>query len=413
MTVYVCAFGERYIRMMRALEASIRHHIPSATVIAETIEGPGKPGPIPSNHAKLERWVEFVCKTPGRIILLDADMIVNGDLSGVWGDWDAAVTKRTDAPMPYNAGAVYINDTDGARRFIERWWDWELEYINNRDKYREDYKRYAGPNQTALGFLLNEKGRDFTVEILPCAEWNACPDDYHDLARARVIHYKGRMQRFALSDVEMHKVPAEFKAGVQLWRSYDSTAHGEDVKETERLERVNIPSMGAHNIAPWLEEYAENATTIVEIGAWLGHGTEIMARATRGAVHAYDRFTASEQEVRKARQQGVELEAGQDTSLIVRQWLPDNVRLYRTMIKHAEWLGGPIDMLVDDASKNHSFGYVVETFFPHLSDGATVIMQDYHYPPCANQREYMEAHPEFEHIADNKSAALFIYRRPK
>jgi len=224
MTVYVCAFGERYTRMMTALVASIRYHMPSATVIAETVDGPVNPGPIPSNHAKFEKWLEFVRKTPGRIVLLDADMIVNGDLSDVWGDWDAAVTARTSAPMPYNGGAVYINETDGARRFMERWWDWELEYMHNRDQYREQYKKYAGPNQTALGFLLGEESHDFNLTILPCAEWNACPDDYHNLDRAKVIHYKGRMQKFAFSDVEMQKVPPELKKGVRLWRHFDNVA---------------------------------------------------------------------------------------------------------------------------------------------------------------------------------------------
>lgn len=400
--------------MKDALVNSVRAHMPSAHIVAEEVSAPETVGPIPSNHHKLKHWVEFVRKTPGKIILLDADMIVTTDLSDVWGGWDAAITMRTNAPMPINAGAVYLNDTDGARRFMERWWYWELEYVNNKEKYHDWYKKYCGPNQTALGFMLNDpNGLDFKLEQLPCATWNACPDDYKDLSNAKVIHYKARMQDFALSDAVMKKVPEEYKEGVRIWRKY-AAAPSETTTETPSNTEANtIPTMGANIIADQLREYAGKSQIIVEIGAWLGHGTKIMAEATSGTVHTYDRFAASNGEVRKAREQGVFLKEGQDTLPLVKSWLPDNVVFHKATIKQSTWDGTPIDLLVDDASKTHSFDHVVNTFFPHLRPGAFVVLMDFNYPPCQNQRDYMATRDDFEPIDGARSIQIFQYRGPR
>lgn len=220
MTVYVCSFGDKYKRMRDTLERSVRAHMPSVQIVVEDIPAPEKLGPVPSNHQKFLYWAQFVERTEGKIILLDADMLVRRDLSTVFdgAEWDAAITERTNAPMPLNGGAVYLNDTEGSREFMRRWLKWEWEYVNNQHQYREWYRRYMGPNQTALGLLLENDHEGITIQVLPCAVWNACPDDYHDLSEARVIHYKGRMQDFALSDCEMKKVPDEFIEGVKLWR---------------------------------------------------------------------------------------------------------------------------------------------------------------------------------------------------
>lgn len=220
MTVYTCSFGDKYHRMRATLERSIRAHMPHADLVVEDIPAPDTLGPVPSNHQKFLYWADFVERTEGKIILLDADMLVLRDVSTVFDGarWDAAITERTDAPMPLNGGAVYLNDTEGSREFMRRWLKWELEYVNNQKQYRDWYRKFMGPNQTALGLLLKHDAADINIQILPCAVWNACPDDYHDLSRARVVHYKGRMQDFALSDCAMNKVPEEFIEGVKLWR---------------------------------------------------------------------------------------------------------------------------------------------------------------------------------------------------
>lgn len=176
------------------------------------------------------------------------------------------------------------------------------------------------------------------------------------------------------------------------------------------MEACVIPSMGADRIADWLTFYAATAPgEIVEIGAWLGHGTEIMAKATTKTIHVYDRFQANPSEVKKARDQRIALQDGQDTLPIVRSWLPENVNLTKGRIKDAKWNGKTIGLLVDDASKSHSFDHVVDEFFPYLADGAAVIMMDHNYPPCENQRGYFSGHEGMEKIADRGAASLFIY----
>jgi len=206
--------------LLAALESSVRANMPGVALVTERIEPPAEINPVESNHRKFLAWAAFVERTPGRVVLLDADVIVNGDLAEAFGEWDAGITERTDAPMPLNGGVVFLNDTEGAREFMRRWLKWELEYYNNREEYREWYRRFCGPNQTALGLLLERDTEGLRIERLPCRIWNACEDDYQHAGESKAIHYKGRARRFAYNFVETRKIPDELKVVVEVWRKY-------------------------------------------------------------------------------------------------------------------------------------------------------------------------------------------------
>lgn len=147
--------------------------------------------------------------------------------------------------------------------------------------------------------------------------------------------------------------------------------------------------MGGVTIGPRLAEYAQRIPedqAIVELGAWLGGGTQFLVRE-HGQLYVYDYFFANPSEVRKARKFGVKLTIGQDTLPIVRERVPQAI-FTKGDIREATYSGPPIGMYVDDASKEVSWSKAMETFEPHFADSAILFLMDYDFPPCVSQRAY-------------------------
>jgi len=224
-TVYSVRFegGEDWFtELHRRLERSIRKNMPTATVEMEVVDPPESLTPIERNHYKFLRWVDFVERTPGKLILLDGDIIVNGDLEEAFGEFDVAITERSEgAAMPLNGGVVFLNDTEGAREFMRRWLKWEHEYHDNQEQYRDWYHIYYGPNQTALGLLLEYDADGIEIAKLPCRKWNACEDDYPYCKKAKAVHIKSARARRAMTNgVEWRYMPPEFHELYAVWRKY-------------------------------------------------------------------------------------------------------------------------------------------------------------------------------------------------
>ena len=136
----------------------------------------------------------------------------------------------------------------------------------------------------------------------------------------------------------------------------------------------------------WLAAFwAEGAGAIVDLGCFAGGSTARLAEGARvashgGAVHAFDRFTADE--TAKARilyPQGVTAFEGTDILPLARRLLAPweaRLTLHRGEIEAADWTGGPIELLVMDASKTAETGdAMAEIFFPHLIAGRSLIVQ--------------------------------------
>jgi hypothetical protein len=172
---------------------------------------------------------------------------------------------------------------------------------------------------------------------------------------------------------------------------------------------TDIPSMGAQSIGPQLRAYAAQVTdgqSIVEVGAWLGAGTAYMALGIQDSgqdvhIHVYDRFTASESERRKAKQQGWVIRG--DTSKLVKKSLKDlglmsYVTLYKGSVSSQVWDGGPIGMFVLDTCKREkAFLSVIQKYAPSWIPGETiVVLMDYWYfqhnnsPGLEFQYEWMQ-----------------------
>lgn len=214
---------------------------------------------------------------------------------------------------------------------------------------------------------------------------------------------------------------------------YRSTGSGgSDLSDLE-IYASAFPEMGGTRIGPWLRRWAaECDTNIVELGAWLGAGTAQLclgAKSSSAVVHTYDRWTATQDEVKKAEEYGINLEVGEYTLPRVRHWLAPfdvDIRFHEGSLYEWSPPHGPIGLYVDDAGKmRRPFNYKMETFLPHCTDGCVLVLMDFWYFKKFSgvkrwlhqyQYRYMGRNRRhFECVADQltpgSSAAVFRLRR--
>ncbi|MGC9420481.1 MAG: hypothetical protein ACP5EN_16070 [Rhodovulum sp.] len=136
----------------------------------------------------------------------------------------------------------------------------------------------------------------------------------------------------------------------------------------------------------WLaRDWARGAGDIVDLGCCAGGSTARLAEGRRQAghaphVHAYDRFTASEQlKERLLYPAGVAPFPGRDILPLARRFLAPwdgLVRLHPGEIEDDLWTGQPIEILTVDAAKSASAAdAIADLFFPSLIPGASVVVQ--------------------------------------
>ena len=182
---------------------------------------------IISNTDKLFRWQQEVedSEDGDCVMLLDCDMMVLKDPCDIFEkDFDVAYTERENSGFPINGGAIFVKVNQRSKKFFRLFLD-----INNRmydDIVFHTFwrKRYAGINQSAFGYLIDEEGYEKEVKkhdakllSVPCSKWNVCQDWDKSLKNARIIHVKGQLRKSVFfSDT----VPPHIQETVALWRQY-------------------------------------------------------------------------------------------------------------------------------------------------------------------------------------------------
>jgi hypothetical protein len=134
----------------------------------------------------------------------------------------------------------------------------------------------------------------------------------------------------------------------------------------------------------WMEDIGD----VVDLGCFVGGSTArlaagLAAGGRRAHLHAYDRFGCDEAlKKRMLYPAGIAPFEGTDTLPLVRELLSpwqERITLHPGLIEETGWSGGPIELLVMDASKSiASMDRMAERFFPALIPGKSlVIQQDY------------------------------------
>lgn len=139
----------------------------------------------------------------------------------------------------------------------------------------------------------------------------------------------------------------------------------------------------------WLaEHWATGAGGLVDLGCFLGGSTALLAEGQRRAgraapVHGYDAFHISDWLKEKyLAPAGIAPFEGEWMLPLVEELLApwsETVRLHPGRLEEQEWDGGPIEILVMDASKTtFSMDRMAKSFLPSLIPGRSlVVQQDY------------------------------------
>src|SRR5690554_1844420 len=193
-----------------------------------------------NNTDKLEVWNEHIQNATEDTVLIDCDMLIMQDFSEVWQqDFDVAITKRDEKKIrmrhlpngiPYNGGVVFVRNTDSAKRFIQAWTDCNRYLFEDTRAHSGYLKKYAGMNQAALGYLLEERGGYDICKVIdvPCAKYNACAPEFWENSNAKIVHVKSDLRKEVFSRQPKKNVP-KYKY-VSIWKGIEQRVNPDTYK---------------------------------------------------------------------------------------------------------------------------------------------------------------------------------------
>lgn len=212
--------GETYERLARTLEYTARQHCPGWDVTVERLDEAALPPLVPAsgnpshvwNTWKLDWWRDRVLGAPdgARVLLIDGDTFVTRPLDPIWDlDFDVAYTLRAKyekvrglagvrtrgGGIPFNAGVIFLRVSERTRAFMRSWSETNLRFLRDAQEHEPWRKVYAGINQAALGYLLEQGEHGCHIAELPCAEWNLVEWGLYEPEVTRIVHVKSSLRR--------------------------------------------------------------------------------------------------------------------------------------------------------------------------------------------------------------------------
>ena len=136
---------------------------------------------------------------PGEWLFLDTDLLVQADVSHVFGnDFDIAVSDREGSMlpgemggefmrrMPFNLGAVFSRKPEFWQEALKRF-----------DSYPDNLKDEIISDQLAVNETIKESA--FKIMVLPGARYNLSPREEHqDVSGSAIVHFKGARKYWML-----------------------------------------------------------------------------------------------------------------------------------------------------------------------------------------------------------------------
>jgi hypothetical protein len=219
--------NEKYETLLNVLKYSAKVNMPHVKFLDIRIPPPEVkqlPGyrMLISNTYKLQKWVEELEKgnRGDKFVFLDADMLILNDFSEVFEKYkfDVAYTYRVSGRLPLNGGVMFARSTRKGKNFFKEYLEINNEMLNNVKFHLPWRKKYAGMNQAALGWMLEESRNNAKILALPCPMWNVCNEDWPNmLPDAYILHIKSRLRLMCLDQ----KPPSrDIKYLVDIWKHY-------------------------------------------------------------------------------------------------------------------------------------------------------------------------------------------------
>lgn len=167
------------------------------------------------------------------LCLLDADMMVLGDLSDVaetLAGRELAYTVRPErSRYPFNTGVVFVRVCSEARAFF---WLWEYtvrEMLAKPAFHAINKTCFGGINQAAFGYLVANLPAYRTDFLMLSCEYYNCEHDclkrkMFDRERTKVVHIHGTLRRVLFNAEQTNNEQVLYLADV--WRKFEAEAKG-------------------------------------------------------------------------------------------------------------------------------------------------------------------------------------------
>ena len=236
MTIITVAFhhaaGRDYLRLYNVMAYSVTKHMPQANLVNWPVKDlkttTGKNRSFGSNTHKLEAWIAaYDAVDDEHILYSDCDMLFLGDVSHVFdSDFDIALTRHSGTRIPYNGGIVFVKKSDKMRAFLQEWLKTNNRMLSHPDFHWEWRKRrgFAGINQAAMGYMLENHRDGINVLDLPCVVYNSShPNEWSNVSKAKALHIKSGLRRAVFGQ---QSGGTGVKAAYKTWKQYEMEMKG-------------------------------------------------------------------------------------------------------------------------------------------------------------------------------------------
>jgi hypothetical protein len=166
------------------------------------------------------------------LVLLDSDILLNGDLAGLFADdFDVALTWRDNAAMPINGGLLLLHNRRpaAARAFFRRFVEVYRARFGSGDEaawYGDQLALRDVVGLDAAAMRQNDRIEvdGVKVRLLPCETYNHSPDNtlsaiVDGLPGRLVLHWKGQRKRLMEPFWNAFLAGRESRLPWRVWRS--------------------------------------------------------------------------------------------------------------------------------------------------------------------------------------------------
>ena len=168
--------------------------------------------PYVANTRKLEVWAN---KFNQDTIFVDCDMLcLRCPSTGFDYVENIGICERSHT-APFNGGVMFLKYTEYSKSFLKSLVEINTRMLDNVTFHKKYNSKYAGLNQSAMGYLF-ENG--YSYDTVP-ESYNLCPP-FEEWKHAHLIHCK--MNHLRNMCLYPNDGPEPLKEVAQIWKSYDS-----------------------------------------------------------------------------------------------------------------------------------------------------------------------------------------------
>jgi hypothetical protein len=215
-----------FTRMTGVFLKSVKAQMPKVNIVSLTDEPKGyySNKSLYANTLKLRLWNQSVQRLRTDTILSDTDMICLGDITHVFEqDFDIAYTMRTgrtleNSTIPFNLGVMFVKPNKRSRVFFEVFTNVNDAMHTNTGIHSKYESKYAGINQSAFGWMLENWDEPIKLLQLPCSVYNVCDErEWYSISPdAKMVHIKSQLR----PDILIHQNTYDRKL-IEKWNEYD------------------------------------------------------------------------------------------------------------------------------------------------------------------------------------------------